>query len=342
MAVINCPECNEKISNTVKQCVHCGASIVICPECGTAFVEGVKLCTECGYEFKKKNEKSTIKKESKNEQEGTQFDAEQLESKVKESEPKWSFIDLLELLCAVVPGLLCLFVFFLISNWSDSPERMLTYIDVQKTCTIVMVISAILFVGEAIFNVINEKNTMQKFINTSRAKQTELHKVIENTLIIDYSKKKPEYADDQADSLKKILNAEIYDKDQSARPRFKNWVAVVIICKAVFCLCLFLFLQHNIGIYMTKELFKADMLNIPGWSWTSVERWWLLAVEVIALVIKKIYTSRVKKDSVNRRRDWINQNFSQSLQVYDTYLDGFYSARKYGDDTRRNNTRGGV
>ena len=113
MAVINCPECNEKISNTVKQCVHCGASIVICPECGTAFVEGVKLCTECGYEFKKKNEQSTIKKESKNEQEGTQFDAEQLESKVKESEPKWSFIDLLELLCAVVPCLLCLFVFFL-------------------------------------------------------------------------------------------------------------------------------------------------------------------------------------------------------------------------------------
>ena len=58
MAIIKCPECEEKVSTEAKKCIHCGCEFTVCRECGTAFVGKPTVCSECGYTFTKKENSS--------------------------------------------------------------------------------------------------------------------------------------------------------------------------------------------------------------------------------------------------------------------------------------------
>lgn len=54
MAMIQCPNCGENISDKAEKCIHCGyelkqKTLVICPECGTEVEEGTNICPNCGY-----------------------------------------------------------------------------------------------------------------------------------------------------------------------------------------------------------------------------------------------------------------------------------------------------
>ena len=64
MPLIKCPECNEEISNTVNQCIHCGCKITACPECEAVFAKELDSCPECGYVFKNQNKSENEKKDS--------------------------------------------------------------------------------------------------------------------------------------------------------------------------------------------------------------------------------------------------------------------------------------
>ncbi|MBQ8393646.1 MAG: zinc ribbon domain-containing protein [Clostridia bacterium] len=49
MAITICPECNGTISDTVGQCVHCGAKITVCPSCHKVNVGNARFCAGCGH-----------------------------------------------------------------------------------------------------------------------------------------------------------------------------------------------------------------------------------------------------------------------------------------------------
>lgn len=51
MALIKCSECGKEISDTAKECIHCGCPIikkVVCSECNTEVDSTVKICPNCG------------------------------------------------------------------------------------------------------------------------------------------------------------------------------------------------------------------------------------------------------------------------------------------------------
>ena len=50
MALIKCPECQQNISSSAKNCPHCGYKITLhkCPECGE-FKLAHRVCGHCGY-----------------------------------------------------------------------------------------------------------------------------------------------------------------------------------------------------------------------------------------------------------------------------------------------------
>lgn len=53
MAMINCPKCNEKISDKASKCVHCGFKLakektITCSECGNEISPKKKICPHCG------------------------------------------------------------------------------------------------------------------------------------------------------------------------------------------------------------------------------------------------------------------------------------------------------
>lgn len=63
MSLINCPECNHKISSNAKSCPKCGYTIkkkdieqqltLFCPECNSTIPNLSPTCPKCGYVFKK-------------------------------------------------------------------------------------------------------------------------------------------------------------------------------------------------------------------------------------------------------------------------------------------------
>ena len=63
MALIECPECGQKISDKTKLCVHCGVSVKICGECGKMVIADAMLCPSCGMEFEQVVTKSTEEKQ---------------------------------------------------------------------------------------------------------------------------------------------------------------------------------------------------------------------------------------------------------------------------------------
>lgn len=49
MAIIQCPECGQDVSDKAKQCVHCGCKFTVCKECGNVVVGEAQTCSACGY-----------------------------------------------------------------------------------------------------------------------------------------------------------------------------------------------------------------------------------------------------------------------------------------------------
>lgn len=70
MALINCKECGQTISDAAKTCPHCGAPVikdVYCSKCGRKVPENIMYCPDCGapissatgYQFKKNDKTLT-------------------------------------------------------------------------------------------------------------------------------------------------------------------------------------------------------------------------------------------------------------------------------------------
>ncbi len=49
MAMIQCPECGQEISDKATTCPHCGTPIFVCPECGHISVGNIPFCENCGF-----------------------------------------------------------------------------------------------------------------------------------------------------------------------------------------------------------------------------------------------------------------------------------------------------
>ena len=61
MAMMECPNCGEKVSDKAKKCVHCGAILIpevkkYCQECGTELETEAEVCPNCGCPVEEKTE----------------------------------------------------------------------------------------------------------------------------------------------------------------------------------------------------------------------------------------------------------------------------------------------
>ena len=347
MAIINCPECNGKISDTVKQCVHCGAPITVCPECGTVFAKRIDTCPECGYIINKNKNTNNIKNKSTNA--NTDQKPKNKVMNADHAFHEWSkknnmnATDIISILCFVVGIALAVIAYFKLKNWTESyMEMVTTYKDTISSITTLTVIACILFFVGTIFDVFDQKSELEGLSLWAKGRNSSLKEIIIHTLSMDLSKKKPERLDDISRAMVYALNSELYDTSVSSKRRFSGWIAMRLICSLAFSVGALFFILHNLEIYMTAELFKSDRFDIPGFSFSMIENWWLLGIAVGSSVIKGFYNFYIKKISKKDRRDWVKQNHPEGLEAYDKYMDGFNVARQVGDDISKNGTRGGI
>ncbi len=343
MAIIKCPECNEKISSTVDQCVHCGAKIIACPECETAFVKGAKVCTECGYEFEKAHPTVDLKDQSTDEG-NKKINANHLDTGMVEKGSVYLLVLLTGLASLVTIGFL-FWIFTKLLDWNKTPANMLlTAKDLHSDCMTLLTFAMIFIVVGAILDVAEKKARVQQYVNKARENKTTLPQIIENTLSIDYSKKSRDYADDQSQNLRDIINADIYERSVDAKNRFMSCSVFKIVLSVVISVCLYFFIQHNIEVFMTAELFKSDMLNIPGWSWERIEEWWLLVVVCVAVIIIKVLDKTIEI-SEKKRSEWIKKEFPDGYETYDKHLDGDSWLTRMDEEINEmaaSDTRGGI
>lgn len=67
MAMIQCPNCGETISDKAKTCVHCGYELYPaekkhCPECGQELEDNATVCPKCGCPIEKETEANEASK----------------------------------------------------------------------------------------------------------------------------------------------------------------------------------------------------------------------------------------------------------------------------------------
>ena len=68
MAIIQCPKCNQNISDQAVKCIHCGEVILqnTCKECGNIFSADLSECPNCGMPVSLKPEKESATKKITN------------------------------------------------------------------------------------------------------------------------------------------------------------------------------------------------------------------------------------------------------------------------------------
>ncbi len=312
MAVINCPECNGQISDTCKNCIHCGASIIICPECKSVAVETTKACSKCGYSFKKLEEgktKSTDEEEKPRKITAMQF-FEECKNKGKISVNR-KIRKVFHILWTVSFVFTVLFVILWVMDMAKSSANALAF---QSFVFIGMLFCPIFYVAMRVFDWVFTRNSIIYRDKIAKSTGRSLKTIIDNTLIIKYSTKSPEYIMKQAEGLQGVLESELSNIDYS----FRRVINVQLIIKII--------LTYIESIFVYSALSKVFMildsgLILSGWQLVKDE-WVLLVLLILPSIIEIIYDIILSSYSNKKRREWIVKNYPNHIEVYDKYLSG--------------------
>ena len=125
MAIIRCPECEENISSTVQQCVHCGAKIRFCPECESVFAGDIANCPNCGYVFEKVIKTTPFESsriiENSNSNDLSQDSVSSLKKLWHEEKPMTKLLDKVTVWgCNIIELVLGICAILILKKWSES------------------------------------------------------------------------------------------------------------------------------------------------------------------------------------------------------------------------------
>lgn len=95
MSLIECPECEKKISDKAKLCIGCGFPLILipveCPECGNQISDKDKACFGCGYPLPLISPKSPIDREHTVKASTNQPTTQKAPTRVEGSDSEFSF-----------------------------------------------------------------------------------------------------------------------------------------------------------------------------------------------------------------------------------------------------------
>ena len=347
MALIYCPECGEKISHTVTQCIHCGVKLQVCPECYQAYMEKVDRCSECGYKFTQKENQQQEQQNNYNANQNFAKDSEQkkenvtspktLIKKIKLDSKIVSFfsaknplgwLNFVAIACIVI-------VAFKIQQWVDS---LVYYGDALEQAEHVMNIcysfesdvsriKMLIFAVFALYGAVAVCNVMKVYIYPRELALWTNHKKINilDYLIygfkMDFGKLIHDEAVEEAKSMEALLKAEILKKDNKYRNllRLDAFVSSGIAVAALAILYDFasniaeLFMQAQLRDYLSQNNSEFDLLKI---IWESDQLWFLIVFAVAFFVLPVV----TKKAIYKKEELWVRTNIPEFYGKYDRYV----------------------
>ena len=310
MAIISCPECQGKISDTVNQCIHCGAKIKICAECKSVYTNQVKTCSNCGYVFDDTDcaVVAETKAEAKN--------SKELVSKWKNNVPFinvvfkiWNFLEL-------GSSLFLLLAILKLTGWSDPFEAD----NVLSGIKTYLVFAIVFFIVGASENLFSPSLKGMMMSNWCRSNGLNLKTAISSGIQTDFDAIPLKDVETELDSLGQCIKAGFYSDENASHSKLIGFRIASLAVTLVSAILLYSFLTKNVEIYMRAELMKSDILNIPGFEFSMIENWWLaIAAVVIYIVIVSMlehYTESIEEAAIE---SWFVQNFPEHEALYQKY-----------------------
>ena len=311
MAIINCPECNGQISDTCKNCIHCGAEIVICPECKSVQVEGAEACSKCGYSFKKPepvNTKSTDEEEKSRKITAMQF--VEAFGKVISSSGSAKAAKVFEILF-FISLVVTLIVCMLLNSATTSAETETLLVALLFCAGVYFPFFYHLF---TIFICTRQRNNIVYAQSFAKSTGKSLNQIIDNTLNIEYSTKNSGYIKKQTEGMGWILDSKLSNFTWSFRRAINVRLIVFIILNYIVSSCCVWLIMYQC-LYFMGETVGDLLLFAPG-------KGILIALMVVSYIAMIIYNIIMSSYSKKRRREWIVKNYPKHVEVYDKYLSG--------------------
>lgn len=301
MAIIVCPECGEKISDTVKQCVHCGAKITVCPECGKIHTGNVSVCTECGFAIEKPLNNTVECNTSK---------------EVMENWSKSGFINKYVYSNYINLGLAAVtFLFFVIAV-----IRLIVWNDIFISAKVLSTINTLLVFFVIFYIIRSTYSNLCEHIKTimvalwCRQNNINLDSIISNTLKMDFDSMTVEAAGEMLGSSEWCCRAAAYSRNIWLRTNMKKYGAIKIILSSITSIFIAIFCSTNAEIYVGVKVLSASF------KFSMIEGWWALIVAAVSFIINYFlgqYIERVQEEGTLKD---IEQNLPELLHAYKSYV----------------------
>ncbi len=301
MAIIVCPECGEKISDTVKQCVHCGVKIIVCPECGKIHTSNVSICTECGFAIEKPLHNKVECKTSK----------EVMENWEKAGfVNKYVYSNYINLGLAAVTALFFIIAAIRLIVWND----IFISAKVLSTINTLLIFFVIFYIIRSTYSNLCEHIKTTMVALWCKQNNIDLDNVISNTLKIDFDAMTVEAAGDMLGTSQWCCRAAAYSRNVWLRTSSKKYNAIKIVLSSITAIFFAIFCSTNVEIYMGAKVLGS------GFKLSMIEGWWAFIIAAIAFIINYFvgqYIERIQEEGTLKD---IEQNLPELLHAYKTYV----------------------
>jgi len=333
MAIINCPECKEKISSTSNQCIHCGAKFRICNECGKTFTGEPRFCTECGYVFEKyknehtNNQSSFIldimppvmfekeKYKRSNEHFSPSVDtAGQVVEKWKNSNGFRKFLNskILSFLLSCISLLFLTIMFVSILNSSQ------TFNGYLETIKATVIITSILECIHLFWKKNKEIVLITDYLAWSKRKSIDQKDIIQKTFSQDFSDLPHEVVVKHSKALNYAVIAELRKNEPVARNIFWTLHIVSIVITILSAILFDIALISNFENYIILSLLQGTEL-VPDLS--MIINWALIIIPAVLIYVVEPIISHKLRENIDRSGiRWFNKYLPEHTFKYQKYV----------------------
>ena len=311
MAIINCPECGGSISDTVRQCVHCGSSITVCRECNKIYTDNPVCCPSCGYEFvsvggdndEEEKECKTAASLHKKWKEGLQ-----LTSVVLHPALAWIFIGL--------AGLFAIIAWFKLKSWNDFT----TYSSTLSMVNNLILVAVLFFIFGSLMSSLGEFFRTTLFMQWCAKKGIDYEKVVGNSLRLDYHSLSIEKACEEIDATKACCRAASYNANYIHRNLIRNCQIACAVIETVALVFAYLYFTGLVEVFMSAELMESESLGISGFTADKVENQWMILVAFGLYFVSILVSTYIGKRNESECKLWVKRNLPTLLPIYNKFV----------------------
>ena len=307
MAIIACPECGEKISDTVKKCVHCGVKIKVCPECRKVYTEDVSFCAECGCVFKE--EPSKVVK-----QEEPLDNAREVYSRWEKSigALKHLFSEYIEVICGLLIILLAILTAVEFFSWSKTDSVSDTVSSINTYLILIIVVKVL--VG-ALYTFKEHIKTVI-FKNWCVSKKIDLNSALGKTLKVDFDSLELGKAKKEIESARWCVYAATYIKNAVLSTKTIIFNAIYTIAGDLALIFGCVFLSTNLEIY----LWVKYLLGSDKWKFSMIEDWPFAIVTIVFLAVSIFGSVSAENTLDSARKAYVEQTLPDCCDAYEKYI----------------------